>query len=80
MSEAITGTDTTEVLTQFWQELLDVDIVRPGDHLLECGGNSLVATMLANRIELIWGFRPTMAELMTSSFSELSALCDQSRT
>lgn len=79
MSEAITGTDTTEVLTQFWLELLDVDAVGRDDHLLECGGNSLVATMLANRIELTWGFRPTMTELMTSSFCELSALCDKSR-
>lgn len=79
MSEITTGTDTAEVLTQFWQELLDVDTVGPGDHLLERGGNSLVATMLANRIELTWGFRPTMTELMTTSFSELSALCDQSR-
>lgn len=79
MSEAITQTDTAAVLTQFWQELLDVDTVGPDDHLLERGGNSLVATMLANRIELAWGFRPTMTQLMTSSFAELSALCDQSR-
>lgn len=79
MSEITTGTDTAQVLTQFWQELLDVDTVEPGDHLLERGGNSLVATMLANRIELTWGFRPTMTELMTTSFSELSALCEKSR-
>ena len=79
MSEATAGTDTASVLTQFWQELLDVDTIGPDDHLLELGGNSLVATMLANRIELTWGFRPTMTELMTDSFTELSARCDQSR-
>jgi phosphopantetheine binding protein len=82
MSEAAVGTggtNTAEMLAQFWQELLDVETVCPDDHLLERGGNSLVATMLANRIEFAWGFRPSMTELMTRSFKELSALCDQSR-
>lgn len=79
MSEATARSDTMATLAQFWQELLDIDIVEPGDRLLELGGNSLVATMLANRIELAWGFRPAMATLMTSSFSELSALCEASR-
>jgi len=79
VSEATARSDTAGDLAQFWQELLDIDVVEPDDHLLELGGNSLVATMLANRIELAWGFRPTMATLMTSSFMELSALCDQSR-
>jgi acyl carrier protein len=78
MSEATTRTDTAGVLTEFWQELLDVDAIEPDDHLLELGGNSLIATMLANRIELTWGFRPSMSELMTSSLTELSALCEHS--
>lgn len=79
MNEATTPVDAVDVMTQFWQELLDTDAIGADDHLLELGGNSLVATMLANRIELTWGFRPTMTELMTSSFSELLALCDQAR-
>jgi hypothetical protein len=69
--------DIPTVLAGFWQELLDVDAVRPGDTLLEVGGNSLIATMLANRIEATWNVRPSMADLMTSSFDEICQLCQQ---
>ncbi len=71
---------TAELMSEFWTELLDVDSVVPDDHLLELGGNSLVATMLANRIEAAWGFRPTMDQMLNSSFQELSDLCEKSRT
>lgn len=72
--------ETAELLSQFWTELLDVESVGPGEHLLELGGNSLIATMIANRIEFAWGFRPTMEQMLNCSFQELSALCQQSRT
>jgi acyl carrier protein len=71
--------DTQQVLGEFWAEVLDVDSVEPDDHLLELGGNSLVATMVANRIELAWGFRPSMEELLTASMRELAAACDARR-
>ena len=71
--------ETAKLLSEFWMELLDTESVSPGDHLLELGGNSLVATMMANRIEFAWGFRPTMEQMLNSSFQELSVLCEQSR-
>lgn len=70
--------DSIEVeaaVLEWWQELLNVDSVKPGDRLLELGGNSLVATMLANRIELRWGFRPSMDALLSLTFDEVCALC-----
>jgi acyl carrier protein len=79
VSESTIRPETTEVLAEFWEELLDVDSVDQDDRVLELGGNSLIATMLANRIELAWGFRPTMEELMSSTFGELAKLCEQSR-
>jgi hypothetical protein len=69
--------DIPTILAGFWQELLNVEAVRPGDTLLEAGGNSLIATMLANRIELTWNVRPSMADLMTSSFNDICKLCLQ---
>ena len=80
MSEVSARPDTSQVLAEFWTELLDLDSVGPEDHLLELGGNSLVATMVANRIELTWGFRPTIADLLTNSFSQIAAICEQNRT
>jgi hypothetical protein len=70
---------TTELLSEYWTELLDVESVNPDDHLLELGGNSLIATMLANRIEAAWGFRPTMDQMLNSSFQEMSDLCEKSK-
>jgi Phosphopantetheine attachment site len=71
--------DTERVLGEFWAEVLDVDSVEPDAYLLELGGNSLVATMVANRVELAWGFRPSMEELLGSSLRELAASCEGRR-
>jgi acyl carrier protein len=62
-------------IAEFWCEVLEVDEVSGDDHLLEMGGNSLAATMIANRIELSLGVRPTMTELLSSSLHELALLC-----
>lgn len=82
MSEA--GTDlreqTAQVLAEYWEELLDLDRVEPGRRLLELGGNSLIATMLANRIELSWGFRPSMEDLLSQSLDELTTACVRARS
>jgi len=74
MSERISA-DVQATLGDMWQELLDVDDIKPQDRLLEVGGNSLIATMLANRIELTWGFRPPMEMMLTSTFDELCKAC-----
>ena len=79
MTELNVREDTQQVLADFWAEVLDVDSVEPDAYLLELGGNSLVATMVANRVELAWGFRPSMEELLGSSLRELAAACDARR-
>jgi hypothetical protein len=35
--------------------------------------------MVANRVELAWGFRPSMEDLLMSSLRELAASCDAQR-
>jgi hypothetical protein len=74
VTDTPTGDDTEAVLAELWRELLEVDSVKPDDRLLELGGNSLIATMIANRIELLWNFRPSMETLLTATLDELSAL------
>jgi hypothetical protein len=80
MSQTPAIDDTAPVLAEFWQELLGVDSVAPDARLLELGGNSLIATMIANRVELAWGFRPSMESLLTDTFGELCAMCTRLRT
>jgi acyl carrier protein len=50
-------------LAGYWRELLGVESVALGDHFIELGGNSLLATTLANRIEDELGVRPEMIDL-----------------
>lgn len=80
MSPSDIRSDTAGQLTEFWQELLDVDDFDPGATLLDLGGNSLIATMVANRIDFAWGFRPSLEELLTVTFAELVERCEHSRT
>ncbi|MDT8912289.1 phosphopantetheine-binding protein [Amycolatopsis sp. PS_44_ISF1] len=79
MSDDTMVDGTRDTLADFMRELLGIEEIGPGDLLLDLGGNSLIATMLANRVELAWDFRPTMVELMTSTFAELVALCTERR-
>jgi hypothetical protein len=75
---AVSEPDEVErVLGGFWAEVLEVESVAPGDHLLDLGGNSLVATMVANRIELTWGFRPSMEDMLSRSLRELAGICGE---
>jgi Phosphopantetheine attachment site len=69
--------ETESVLAEFWRELLEIDNVSPSDRILELGGNSLVAVMLANRMELTWGYRPSMEEIFSCTLRELAELCYQ---
>ncbi|HEV2999112.1 MAG TPA: phosphopantetheine-binding protein [Solirubrobacteraceae bacterium] len=72
----VDATATIEpAIAGFWREVLEVPEVSGSDRLLELGGNSLAATMIANRIELVLGVRPTMTEILTSSLHELAVTC-----
>ena len=66
-----------DAICGYCRELLDVEQV-PGDALfLELGGNSLLATMLANRLEEDHGIRPCIEDILVSSVAELAELCAQ---
>ncbi len=59
-----------------WRELLGIELVRPGDHFIELGGNSMLATMLANRLEQELGVRPTVTDLF-NTLHNVAAACAQ---
>jgi hypothetical protein len=68
-----------DAICGYCRELLDVDQV-PADALfLELGGNSLLATMLANRLDEDHGIRPCIEDILVSSIAELATLCAQGR-
>ena len=74
------ATPAERLLAGFWEELLEVQGVGRGDRLVELGGNSLVATMLANRIEEALGYRPSLTEIFARSLGELAAVCERGRS
>ncbi|KFA88582.1 phosphopantetheine-binding protein [Archangium violaceum] len=63
-------------LAGYWSELLGLQEIGRGDHFISIGGNSLLATMLANRIEEELGIRPMMGELF-NTLEEVATLCEQ---
>ncbi|WP_233582969.1 phosphopantetheine-binding protein [Corallococcus sp. CA053C] len=71
-------TDMERRLAGWWRELLGVEVVRPEDHFLEIGGNSLMATLLSNRIESELGVEVSMVDLF-NTLRDVAALCEQLR-
>jgi acyl carrier protein len=55
-----------DTIARYWRELLDIEIVQPDDDFIGLGGDSMRATLLANRIEDELGVRPEIAELFTT--------------
>ena len=70
-------TPMQERIAAHWRELLDVSEVKPADGFLDLGGNSLLATMLANRLEEELGVRPSMTDVFAWTLGELAAWCEQ---
>jgi Phosphopantetheine attachment site len=68
-----------DAICGYCRELLDVTEVPRDALFLEIGGNSLLATMLANRLEEDHGVRPCIEDILVSSIAELADLCGQSR-
>jgi len=60
------------LLTSVWIELLGVETVSPGDNFIEMGGNSLLATILATRLEEETGVAVDIQDIFQLSFSELT--------
>ena len=75
MSSDRVPTPIEQKLTAYWCELLGVEVVKPEDHFIQLGGNSLLATMLANRIEEDLGVRPSMVELL-NTLEQVAVVCE----
>ena len=58
----------------YWRELLGVEVVRPTDDFIGLGGNSMLAMMLANRIEDELGIRLEIVELF-ATFGHIVQRC-----
>jgi acyl carrier protein len=73
--------ETGAQLRELCAELLECEQadITDDDSLLSLGGNSLIATMLANRIEVTWGSRPSMEEMLICTIGELAEICAASR-
>jgi acyl carrier protein len=70
------STQMEQRLSGYWSELLGLQEISRGDHFISLGGNSLLATMLANRLDEELGIRPSMGELF-NTLEEVAALCEQ---
>lgn len=70
------STQMEQKLAGYWSELLGLSEIGKEDHFISLGGNSLLATMLANRIEEDLGIRPMMGELF-STLEEVATICEQ---
>jgi acyl carrier protein len=64
-----------DTIAGYWKELLGVEAVNPGDDFIGLGGDSVRATLLANRIEDDLGVRPEIAELFTT-LEQVAAHCE----
>jgi len=64
-----------DTIAGYWRLLLDIEVVQPTDDFIGLGGDSLRATMLANRIEDELGVRPEIAELFTT-LAEVARHCE----
>jgi acyl carrier protein len=62
-------------IARHWRELLGVDAVAPTDHFIHLGGDSVRATMLANRLEDELGVRPGVVQLFTT-LAEVARHCE----
>jgi acyl carrier protein len=63
-------------IARHWRELLGIDAIAPTDHFIQLGGDSVRATMLANRIEDELGVRPSVVELFTT-LAEVARHCEE---
>ncbi len=65
------------IVAEHWCELLDVESVAPEDRFLALGGNSLLAMMMANRLEEDLDVRPCLTDILMTTFGELVSLCER---
>lgn len=75
MTTAQTPRSIADAVAGHWRELLGAEAVTPGDDFLALGGNSMLATMLANRIEDELGVRPEIVDLF-ATLDQVCRLCE----
>ncbi|WP_413207930.1 phosphopantetheine-binding protein [Rhodospirillum sp. A1_3_36] len=75
MTQPLTSQDFSALIREYCRELLDCDPISDEDLFLELGGNSLMAAMLANRLEDDQRIRPCIEDILVSSIGELSHIC-----
>ncbi len=70
--------ETQAALAEMWRELFELNDTLSGDEsFVDLGGNSLLATLLANRIEEQFRVRPTMVEILSKTLGELAVWVDE---
>ena len=75
MTATNTSRSVEATIAGYWRELLGAEAVNPSDDFLALGGNSMLATMLANRIEDELGVRPEIIELF-ATLGEVTRACE----
>jgi len=76
MTTATPPRSVEDTIASYWRELLGVEVVQPTDDFIGLGGDSVRATMLANRIEDDLGVRPEIAELFTT-LAQVARHCEE---
>jgi hypothetical protein len=66
MTAAAPARSVAEIIAGYWRELLGVERASPADDFIALGGNSMLATQLANRIEDDLGIRPEIVDLFAT--------------
>ena len=61
------------------RQMLKCETVNPEDYYLDLGGDSLLAPILARRIEAEFGFRPELEDVFSRCFADLAALVAHAR-
>jgi len=64
-----------ETIAGYWRELLGTELVSPADDFILLGGNSMLATLLANRIEDELGIRPEIVDLF-ATLDQVTRRCE----
>jgi acyl carrier protein len=75
MTEPHRSRSVEQIIAGYWRELLGAEAVSSTDDFIQLGGNSMLATMLANRIEDELGVRPEIVDLF-ATLGQLAHVCE----
>jgi len=75
MTPAAPSRSVAEIIAGYWRELLGLEVASPADDFIMLGGNSMLATQLANRIEDDLGIRPEIVDLF-ATLDQVTRRCE----